>query len=269
MLLPVNLDMPCCACGVSTHAINEYFMLRNAIWKLVRLPLEARTNFRTRWLCVGCLEQRLKRQLNSSDFIECPLNASDDVFPKSLRLRNRLFGEHEPMSTTMNLSGQLYCRENRTTDFQAELLTLATKFDVPFVDPNPMVDVLDKTTAFNLSHDVEQIAHDTAANFVEELVETCSRYGDEGLAASIIGVEIGTEPMVTYLAGNKFEIGHHQTDLLATEAQKLSERLDNLNRFWGDCHRELKHVNNMVVESESLLQFNREVHTPDPVGEEE
>jgi hypothetical protein len=63
---------------------SEIFMVRKAVWKAARMrPLGG-------CLCVGCLEQRLGRQLRPKDFEpEHPFNHVD--FPRSRRLRARMF----------------------------------------------------------------------------------------------------------------------------------------------------------------------------------
>jgi hypothetical protein len=40
-------------------------------------------------LCIGCVEQRLGRLLNASDFTDLPINNTEQ-FTRSLRLRDRL-----------------------------------------------------------------------------------------------------------------------------------------------------------------------------------
>lgn len=41
-------------------------------------------------LCIGCLENKMGRQLDRSDFTDCPLNEVDMGWDKSARLVDRL-----------------------------------------------------------------------------------------------------------------------------------------------------------------------------------
>lgn len=70
----------CQDCGHHTLLMDEYYMVHDDLWwSFVDDEV---------MLCVGCLEGRIGRRLESDDFIECPLN--DGFFPQSLRLRHRL-----------------------------------------------------------------------------------------------------------------------------------------------------------------------------------
>lgn len=79
-----NLEL-CADCAIDTGRIDEYYMVQFELWETV-VPAD----IRNRQLCIGCLEARLGRQLVSTDFIEAPVNYTDD---KSERLLNRL-GTH-------------------------------------------------------------------------------------------------------------------------------------------------------------------------------
>jgi len=70
-------------CKVNTLYIGEYYMLKDEVWKQVHNSQEG-------MLCIGCLEIRLKRQLNSQDFLDCILNKHYLTGPKSMRLTQRL-----------------------------------------------------------------------------------------------------------------------------------------------------------------------------------
>lgn len=75
--------MPCHDCGVDTHIRNEYYMVYNDIWETVAKDVGLG------FLCIGCLEKRLKRKLNSADFTHWPVNS----YPRncySIRLWRRL-----------------------------------------------------------------------------------------------------------------------------------------------------------------------------------
>ena len=71
----------CLDCGVNTHEINEYYMVTDELWESVVPEIYG-------MLCIGCLERRIGRLLNSSDFIDCPVN--DGIFGLSDRVLNRM-----------------------------------------------------------------------------------------------------------------------------------------------------------------------------------
>jgi hypothetical protein len=73
----------CLDCGRDTNAINEYYMVKYDVWK------QATGDNPNGMLCIGCLEQRIGRHLQRSDFTEHMDNMS--LFTGlSRRLRNRL-----------------------------------------------------------------------------------------------------------------------------------------------------------------------------------
>lgn len=57
----------CLDCQVDTGKIGEHYMLKDDIWKLVN-------NSKSGMLCIGCLEKRLGRKLNHSDFNDSHIN---------------------------------------------------------------------------------------------------------------------------------------------------------------------------------------------------
>jgi hypothetical protein len=59
-------------------------MVRNSIWYSVTFGRECEG-----MLCIGCLEARLGRELEATDFTDCPLN-DEKRTRGSARLRNRL-----------------------------------------------------------------------------------------------------------------------------------------------------------------------------------
>jgi hypothetical protein len=81
----------CADCGVGTYTLGEYYMVADSVWE------QAWAGRRKAWhslpgqeyLCIGCLEARIGRTLNSGDFTDAPVNNpfQDDI---SVRLRNRL-----------------------------------------------------------------------------------------------------------------------------------------------------------------------------------
>lgn len=70
----------CNDCKVDTHDIQEYYSVYDAICH------EATKDTKI-MLCIGCLENRLGRQLNKDDFTDYPINY---VFLQSDRLIDRL-----------------------------------------------------------------------------------------------------------------------------------------------------------------------------------
>lgn len=79
-------DFNCKDCGVDTGAIDEYYMVLDAVW------IEAGGGKPHRGLlCIGCLEKRLGRQLRAYDFLDCPLNHMTKM---SARLRSRVGGRY-------------------------------------------------------------------------------------------------------------------------------------------------------------------------------
>lgn len=73
---------PCQDCGVDTLATNEIFSVYNHVW------FEVKDN-RHGFLCVGCLEDRLHRELTPIDFDHLGVN-EDPTHPRSERLISRL-----------------------------------------------------------------------------------------------------------------------------------------------------------------------------------
>ena len=72
----------CMDCGLDTLAMNEYYMVKKKIWKIVNPGVDG-------MLCIGCLEDRLGRQLTAADFTKAPLNHNGKTV-QSDRLINRL-----------------------------------------------------------------------------------------------------------------------------------------------------------------------------------
>lgn len=78
------IDWSCLDCQSDTQDILEYYMVHDDLWESTGLGLGDGL------LCIGCLECRLGRELQSADFTDAPLNDSDFPWPKSDRLRDRL-----------------------------------------------------------------------------------------------------------------------------------------------------------------------------------
>lgn len=79
----LNLDpYDCIDCNDNTFFKGEYYMIHNQIWNSVA---------QNGMLCIQCLEARLGRQLNSSDFTEYPINFGS--FPQSDLLYSRIYSD--------------------------------------------------------------------------------------------------------------------------------------------------------------------------------
>lgn len=68
--------MICWDCGEDTSNIGEYYMVNDAVWK------QAVENKKTIF-CIGCLENKLKRELTPDDFSEklhLPINCPKESF---------------------------------------------------------------------------------------------------------------------------------------------------------------------------------------------
>jgi hypothetical protein len=74
----------CKDCGCDTKEIHEYYMVTKEIWNLVNKENKAYM------LCIGCLENRLGRKLDSNDFIDAPINWISESNKLSLRLIDRI-----------------------------------------------------------------------------------------------------------------------------------------------------------------------------------
>jgi len=71
----------CTDCGKNTSKINEYYMVHDSVWGAANMETNAAfeqglTNIRRPdgMLCVGCLENRLGRQLTPADFTDAEVN---------------------------------------------------------------------------------------------------------------------------------------------------------------------------------------------------
>jgi hypothetical protein len=65
-----GLSTLCTDCGIDTLPVDapraEYYMIRRDLWR--------RHCSDARFLCVGCLESRIGRELTGWDFIDAPVN---------------------------------------------------------------------------------------------------------------------------------------------------------------------------------------------------
>ena len=76
----VDESFYCLDCNIHTGESDEYYMVIDEVWLLAN-PADHGM------LCIGCLENRLQRELVPSDFTDYPVNSD---FNKSDRLRKRL-----------------------------------------------------------------------------------------------------------------------------------------------------------------------------------
>ena len=73
----------CVECGVDTVKIDEYFNLKDEVWKA------AEQNETDHMLCIGCVEARIGRKLVPADFTDAPINFPGG-WPHSDRMKDRL-----------------------------------------------------------------------------------------------------------------------------------------------------------------------------------
>jgi hypothetical protein len=87
----------CADCGVDTSPCSgkrgrrhndkwECYLVKDSVWQCAGMGRG--------FLCIGCLEARLGRQLRPRDFTDAPINDPDDPW-KTPRLLSRLIGAHE------------------------------------------------------------------------------------------------------------------------------------------------------------------------------
>lgn len=79
-------DFGCMDCAIDTLETGEYYMLIKRIWNRIHDSYDG-------MLCIGCVEQRIGRELRPADFARCPLNTDQFKRHQSPRLRSRLKGK--------------------------------------------------------------------------------------------------------------------------------------------------------------------------------
>jgi coenzyme F420-reducing hydrogenase beta subunit len=93
--VPVPLGRPshlqarrglCADCGVCTYCAGEYYMVRDELWR--------KYGAGDGMLCVGCLERRVGRRLEGTDFNFLPLDENHEFC--SRRLLRRLQSRRAP-----------------------------------------------------------------------------------------------------------------------------------------------------------------------------
>lgn len=76
----------CMDCAVDTSEISEWYMVQHSVW--YACVSTSRSLLGDAFLCIGCLEKRLGRQLTPEDFTDALVNAMYDR--NSQRLNDRL-----------------------------------------------------------------------------------------------------------------------------------------------------------------------------------
>jgi hypothetical protein len=81
----------CVDCRWNAVRLGEWYMVHDDVWKAAGMETMGGA------LCIGCLEERLGRDLTADDFKDCPLNDLS-VFPSasfSSRLRTILLRKNQ------------------------------------------------------------------------------------------------------------------------------------------------------------------------------
>jgi hypothetical protein len=77
----------CKDCRWCTILLGEFYMVHDHVWE------QAQSEPKARFLCIGCLEERLGRMLTPDDFMDVKLNDPNKPQRVSSRLRKRLTGK--------------------------------------------------------------------------------------------------------------------------------------------------------------------------------
>jgi len=96
-------DFNCMDCQVDTKLIEERYMVKDDVWLKANPTIKG-------LLCIGCLEKRLNRKLNSEDFTDAPINAWKCQSP---RLADRL----ENLKFKRNITLYMLYKETLKSDF--------------------------------------------------------------------------------------------------------------------------------------------------------
>lgn len=73
-----NPGFNCVDCDFDTF-YGEYYMVRDSVWRRAKM----KSHYNAGMLCIGCLQNRLRRKLTHRDFTPAPINS---IFPDSMRL---------------------------------------------------------------------------------------------------------------------------------------------------------------------------------------
>ena len=105
----------CHDCGVDTVPTEwgeraEYYMVHDEVWAQAGMPPT-----RSGYLCIGCLERRLRRRLTPADFTDAGVNdLTIRATPRyawsyrTRRLRDRLLGRVRPKPEPDPAQGRLF-----------------------------------------------------------------------------------------------------------------------------------------------------------------
>ena len=93
------IGWPCLDCGCETAprsggkaeaGTQETYTVHDELWRSVGLDADAfEEDLNGEYLCIGCLEARLGRQLRPEDFISAPINRPSDLHTPRLASRRR------------------------------------------------------------------------------------------------------------------------------------------------------------------------------------
>lgn len=70
----------CLDCGVDTNKNEEYYMLRDGLWRSIVRDVDG-------MLCINCAEKRLGRRLTFRDFARLPINLRQAALSANLSIR--------------------------------------------------------------------------------------------------------------------------------------------------------------------------------------
>lgn len=83
----------CADCGVNTTPRGpdwEWYMVHDQVWADAGMKTGDENHSGRGFLCIGCLEKRLVRQLTPADFKDLPINAWASRESRTARLADRL-----------------------------------------------------------------------------------------------------------------------------------------------------------------------------------
>ena len=78
---PTEERFKCIDCTECTSTLNEYYMVTDEVWSLAGMAIEDTPYEYSGMLCIGCLENRLGRELNNRDFSSASINDPDFMWP--------------------------------------------------------------------------------------------------------------------------------------------------------------------------------------------
>jgi hypothetical protein len=87
----------CLDCGTDTIEAGEYYILRDDVWLSTGVKRDGGM------LCIGCVESRLGRRLNRSDFTSAGINTQPNAW-RSARFNERLAAQETQSLLTILLT---------------------------------------------------------------------------------------------------------------------------------------------------------------------